>query len=120
MANKAYSALIDFASGCQIIERNANVMENFPQQGLSAHKAACKLIIFRLPGYFAPVSFFKRDSIRRNHDVAAFGKLRAVCLIGVAGETDLLVSQLLAALPGAKPTRVTVSEAGASVYVVFT
>jgi len=31
-------------------------------------------------------------------------------------ETDKLVAELLAALPGAKPTKVTVSEAGASVY----
>ena len=88
VANEAYAALIDLASNHQIIERNANVMENFSQQGLSAHKTACKLIIFRLTWYFAPVSFFKRDSIWRNYDEAAFSKLCAICLIRVARETD--------------------------------
>ena len=52
------------------------------------HKTARKLIVFCLPRYFAPVSFFKRDSVRGNHDVSAFGKLRTVCLIWIAGETD--------------------------------
>ena len=52
------------------------------------HKTACKLIVFCLPRYFAPVSFFKRDSVRGNHDVSAFGKLRTICLIWIAGETD--------------------------------
>ena len=45
------------------------------------HKTARKLIVFCLPRYFAPISFFKRDSVRGNHDVSAFGKLRTVCLI---------------------------------------
>jgi len=88
VANEAYAAPVDLASGRQIIKRNVKIMENFSQQRLSNHKTACKLIVLRLPRYFAPVSFFKRNSIRRNHDVAAFGKLHAICLVWVAGETD--------------------------------
>ncbi len=88
MAKKAYAALIDLVSRGEIVERNANVMENLSQQGLSTHKTACKLIIFCLPRYFAPVSFFKRDSVWRNHDETAFGKLCTICLIWITGETD--------------------------------
>jgi hypothetical protein len=90
VAKEAYAALIDLGSRREIVERNANVMENLSQQGLSAHKTACKLIVFCLPRDFAPVSVFKRDGVWRNHDVAAFGKLSTICLIWITRETNYL------------------------------
>ena len=99
VAEKTYAALIDLVPRREIVDRNTNVMENFSRQGLSTHKTACKLIIFRLPRYFAPVSLFKCDGVRGNHDVAAFGELCTICLIRIAGEADDLAFSKIE-LPG--------------------
>src|SRR5438270_3734400 len=81
---------IDFGSCREVIERDANVMENLSQQGLSTDKATSEFIIFGLPCDRTPVPFLERESVRRDDDVAALGKLRAIGLDGIAGEADNL------------------------------
>ena len=65
MADEPYAARIDLGSCREVI---ANVMENLSQQGLSADKATCQLIIFGLPCDRAPVPFLERKSIRCDDD----------------------------------------------------
>ena len=66
--------------------------------------------------------FQPRNDVRgAQAELARLIRAHGVQLIAIGNgtgsrETDQLVSELLAALPGTKPTRVTVSEAGASVY----
>ena len=88
MADEPYAARIDLGSRREVIERDANVMENLSQQGLSTDKTTCQLIIFGLPSDRAPVPFLERESVRRQDDVAPLSKLRTISLIRIAGEAD--------------------------------
>jgi hypothetical protein len=72
VADEPYPARIDLGSRREVIERDANVMENLSQQGLSADKATCQLIIFGLPCDRAPVPFLERKSIRCDDDGSGY------------------------------------------------
>jgi len=90
MADETYPAWIDFGACHEVIERDAHIMENLCQQGLSTDEATCQLMIFGLPSNRAPVPFLERDSIRRDDDVTALSELRTISLIRIASEADNL------------------------------
>ena len=88
VADEPYPARIDLGSCREVIERDANVVEHLSQQGFSADKATCQLMIFSLPFDRAPVPFLKRESVRCDDDVPTLGKLSTISLIRMAAEPD--------------------------------
>jgi hypothetical protein len=88
VADEPYAARVDLGSCREVIERDANIMENLSQQSLSTDEATCQLIIFGMPCNRAPVPFLERESVRCDDDVAALSKLRTIGLIRITGEAD--------------------------------